>query len=108
MLGPELPDRPPEELGQASGLDRFDVWDRTLHAPESKEADAAFVSIRGWRRYRYEQSGLQDVGRAGGLSGALRPQAKAIGAKTRQSRGDEEQLGAQFALSGPDSLHEAL
>ncbi len=46
MMGPELPDRSPEELGQASGLERFEVWDRTLHAPESKEADAAFASIR--------------------------------------------------------------
>lgn len=32
--------------GLASGLEGFEVWDRTVRAPEHKEVTAAFVSVR--------------------------------------------------------------
>ncbi len=35
-----------EELPRLAGLEGFELWDRTVHAPEHKEVKVAFVSIR--------------------------------------------------------------
>jgi len=35
-----------EELPRLAGLEGFEVWDRTVSAPEHKEVRVAFVSVR--------------------------------------------------------------
>jgi hypothetical protein len=35
-----------EELPRLAGLEGFEVWDRTVHAPEHKEVKTAFVAVR--------------------------------------------------------------
>lgn len=35
-----------EELPRLAGLEGFEVWDRTVRAPENRAVKAAFVSIR--------------------------------------------------------------
>ncbi len=35
-----------EELPRLAGLEGFELWDRTVHAPEHKEVKVAFVSVR--------------------------------------------------------------
>ena len=35
-----------EELPCLAGLEGFELWDRTVHAPEHKEVKVAFVSVR--------------------------------------------------------------
>ncbi len=35
-----------EELPRLGGLEGFELWDRTVHAPEHKEVKVAFVSVR--------------------------------------------------------------
>ncbi len=38
--------RTPEELLRLASLEGFEVWDRTVQAPENKEVKVAFVSVR--------------------------------------------------------------
>jgi len=35
-----------EDLPRLAGLEGFELWDRTVHAPEHKEVKVAFVSVR--------------------------------------------------------------
>jgi hypothetical protein len=35
-----------EDLPRLAGLEGFELWDRTVNAPEHKEAKVAFVSVR--------------------------------------------------------------
>jgi hypothetical protein len=35
-----------EELPRLAGLEGFELWDRTVHAPEHKEVKTAFVAVR--------------------------------------------------------------
>jgi hypothetical protein len=38
--------REPDELPRLAGLEGFEVWDKTVRAPEHREAKVAFVSVR--------------------------------------------------------------
>ncbi len=38
--------REPDELPRQGGLEGFEVWDRTLHAPTNAPVKSAFVSVR--------------------------------------------------------------
>ncbi len=38
--------REPDELPRLAGLEGFEVWDKTVRAPEHREVKVAFVSVR--------------------------------------------------------------